>query len=467
MWRSGTQKYAYALTKQLVLSDGDFLQDPVHMKISSNKLCSCACDSKVLVGGKFVKFSSSSSGVDYDDDSAAPDKLIEKVDTVNYVRYWTLDHYVTRIDDFHYNFMYDRNRAKWIQIIEIDVSRLKSTLEALDIWNNGDVMPIVCVQTRWQGEDATFINKNYRLDTKGNDNGTDIRYNYQENRKNFFKDKKKAEGSYVYPNDTSHPPVIDMGVRLINASELPERGLTFYCPYPLYIKGNFNSTSPKPALIVTDSITILPDTWQDWRSQMDPIKSHLWYDGSSYTDHPKLTDSISIYADIITGRTHPHFWIQDPDTVAIDPKPINQTQAPNPDLGIHDAFRTLCDLDKPINLYGSLMLPYFCQEQWEPPINFCKVRNEHPTNPSILFNPLDPINYAPPDINLNKRTFGIPAAMPFYYRINRGRKTHCIGSIIYEGLISELYNKNWAEEANTFSDYHSALPNYLKYEVDP
>ena len=331
--------------------------------------------------------------------------------------------------------------------MDIDVSELTTALNALPIWTDGTVMPIVVVNTYWQGSDATRANKNYRY------GGKDIRYNYATNRTSFF--TSYANGSYVYSNDGK--PVIDIGVRLINAETLPTKGLTFYCPYPLYIKGNFNTNSPKPALIITDSITLLHEHWQDWRSQMDPIISHLWYgptEGDSvctYRSHPYIKGT-TIYADIITGRTHPHFYIQSTDIT----NGINQTKNPNPDFGIHDAFRSLCDFNERIDFHGSLMLPYFCQEQWEPPIDFCKTTG------------VDPINYAYPNLIMNKRAdVGIPAAMPFYYRINRGRKTHTIGKEMQDSICGQVYNKDWSKQNFNFSTYHTALPNFLQYETAP
>ena len=131
-------------------------------------------------------------------------------------------------------------------------------------------------------------------------------------------------------------------------------------------------------------------------------------------------------------------------------------------MGFHDAIRSLSDLGDRIYIYGSIMLPYFCQEQWEPPIDFCKTSC------------VNPINYAYPMMWFPGRgNVGIPAGMPFYYRINRGRKTHCIGDAAYNAIIGDegkvLYKKNWNSKGAgfTFSDYHNALPNYLKYEVAP
>ena len=552
-----------------------------------------------------VKIKSTFSPTGHGDDNCPPDRIVDKG------TYWYLDNYVTRITGEHYNFMYDRNRAKWIQMIDIDVGALTTFLNENETWNQDYMQPIVSICSDWQGAEATNTNKNYRLD-----DGTDIRYTYSSNRSTFF--SNYADGSYVYPDNISHPPVIDIGVRLVNAKTLPNKGLTICCPYPLYIKGGFNITqldrvptsgeipisipvsgevqgtasitmtiilgrdstasglpvsgtvsgtltgtvsiangivsgeisgtisgevsgtvsqngttisasgimsgmisktlsgtvgemaslsipvsvsgenmsgtvtgypvsvsvkkvegtasgtvsgtlalptikSQPPALIIADSITFLPAEWQDWRSQMDPINSHLWYNGSSYVQHI-MFGAPTIYADIITGRTHPYFYIKNTD-ISTDTE-NGQTQTPNPDFGIHDAFRSLCDLKNPINLYGSLMLPYFSQEQWEPPIDFCKTASAGGRDPQI---------YAYPPLQIYARNnAGIPAAMPFYYRINRGRKTHCIGDSAYSALNgTTLYTYDliethgWYSDTKGFTDYHDALPNYLKYEVDP
>lgn len=419
----------------------------MYMDISSNKSAFHSIQTQAASGlsiDSIAKKKSNFSPSGHGDDNCPPDKIVDNG------TYWGLSNYITRITGDHYNFIYDRNRAKWIQLVDVDIGALTTALNADETWNSNSVMPIIAVNTWWQGKDASRANKNYQYD------GKDIRHNYSTNRENFFTNYR--DGSYIYPDNL--PPVIDIGVRLINATTLPEKGLTFYCPYPLYIKGDFNTNVPKPALLITDSLTLLPTNWQDWRSQMDPILSHLWYNGSSYTAHP-FTHGTTIYADIITGRTHPHFYIQTADVTGIGTpnsyNTIKQNEKPNPDLGIHDAFRSLCDFSDRVNFHGSLMLPYFCQEQWEPPINFCKTTTEY----------RDPSIHSHPNLNMSPRVnAGIPAAMPFYYRINRGRKTHCIGDAAYNALSGDtLYNKDWF--SGSFSDYHAALPNYLKYEVAP
>ena len=562
-----TPTIAYYFGSDELPKDNDILKHNMYIDICNNNFVSYSTNDQVntknIENNSIAKLKSTFSPTSSEDDNCPPNKLVDAGS------YWTLDNYVARITGEHYNFMYDRNRAKWIQMIDIDVGALT---EFLNKDENASIPPVVVVNTHWKGECDRLPNKNYRIVNKKN--LEDIRYNYSTNRTNFF--SKHTDGSYLYPKhdeDNNYPPVIDIGVRLINAQALPDRGLTFCCPYPLYIKGDFNTkgigttylpsvtTSGKiqkdnfgikkfeisylpsrrtpmlitkegtvsgtipvhvvaydmlsrpapgwgdipvtgtvdsqgnlmvsgsgnvdityyyivsgkqqelpagtisvtvsgtkiisnitktrpPALIIADSITLLPDNWQDWRSQMDPINSHLWYDGTEYT-----ANGPTIYADIITGRTHPHFWIQGPDE--------KDGTTPNPDLGIHDAFRTLCEFQTPIQLHGSLMLPYFCQEQWEPPINFC------PTTPKNR----KPSIYGYPPLTMHPREdAGIPMGMPFYYRINRGRKTHYLGNKAYDLLSGdELYGKDWSAGTNntTFSIYHEALPNYLQYEVKP
>ena len=435
----GTECYSFDYKDS---PDGDITNDNMYIDIRNNKSAfhkvNAEQDINITSIASCAELKSTFSPTSSADDNCPPNKLIDAGS------FWTLDNYITRITGDHYNFLYDRNRAKWIQLVDIDVGKLSKVIDENSVPN------ILIVNTWWQSYDAYLANKNYLY------NGKDIRYNYSANREDFF--SKYSNGSYVYPNDA--PPVIDIGVRLINATKLPKKGLTIYCPYPLYIKGDFNTNNTKPALIVTDSITVLPDGWQDWRSQTDPINSHLWYGKNQtqtseigYGEHRRI-EGTTIYADIITGRTHPHFWIKNADITNFS----TQNQPPNPDLGIHDAFRSLSDLNSSIKLHGSLMLPYYCQEQWEPPIDFCKTITNR--NPNI---------YAYPNIDFSPRAnVGIPNAMPFYYRINRGRKTHYIGKKAYEVLSGEnLYNKDWFSTSFSFSDYHAALPNYLKYEVAP
>ena len=439
-----TTNYYYANSQSPTLC---ISKNNMTMFITNNKLAhrtlTCNTHKNEIPYSNFLKLKSTFSPSGYSDDSCPPDKLVDNG------THWTVDNYITRITSGeHYNFMYDRNRSKWIQMVDIDVGALKTALEANDTWQGSTVEPVVVIDGHWQGKCAQENGRNYLRD------GIDIRHFYREKRKIFFTfyAEKDAAGAEVppYENDASHPPVIDIGVRLSNATTLPDKGLTLYCPYPLYIKGNFNTNNPKPALIVTDSLTLLPNMWQDWRSQMDPQLTYLNYHTTNkvYMNCPNNIYGPTIYADIITGRTHPHFWIMDADTKSKQ----DQSKDPVPDMGFYDGLRWLCGMYQPAHLYGSLMLPYFCQEQWEPPINFARFGGSDPGIYSHIYLTMHP-----------RENVGIPAGMPFYYRINRGRKTHCLGDTAYNTLIGNtLYNKDWHDTNNTFANYQTALPNYLK-----
>jgi len=352
----------------------------------------------------------------YNDDSCPPHKLVDKGN------HWELDDYITRVKMGEtYQFMYDKNRSKWIQIVDIDINKLSSEIN----WNEAN--HILKINTFWIGH-GNNANRNYK--NYASDNNNDIRLDYINNRKRFF-DTYTQEGSYNYGKD----PVIDIGVRLINAGTLPLGGLTIVCPFPLYIKGNFNTNSPKPALIVTDSLTVLSNEWKDWKSVFDYKDSYLFSNNGKTTISGR--NPPEIYANIITGRAHPKYWLND---IGL-----------NPDNGFHDAIRTLEDMSSPLKLHGSLMLPYYCQQQWEPPINFCH-KSRSPTG------------YGPVNLFLENDTIKPTPGMPFYNKVNRGRKTQVIGHIAYSIL------QNIARDikvSNSFSTYHNYLPNYLKYEEAP
>jgi hypothetical protein len=68
---------------------------------------------------------------------------------------------------------------------------------------------------------------------------------------------------YAYREDsTSSAP---NGIRLKNASTL-KAGLTVVSPDPVYTMGNYNSTSKKPASIITDAMNILSNAWNDTKT---------------------------------------------------------------------------------------------------------------------------------------------------------------------------------------------------------
>ncbi len=61
---------------------------------------------------------------------------------------------------------------------------------------------------------------------------------------------------------------IDPAVRVINGAELPNR-LTVASEWPLYVLGDYNSVSKKPAALATDGITILSNDWLDSDNRPD------------------------------------------------------------------------------------------------------------------------------------------------------------------------------------------------------
>jgi hypothetical protein len=75
-------------------------------------------------------------------------------------------------------------------------------------------------------------------------------------------------GIMYVTHNTGDRPVI----RLTNATTLPAGGLTIVTDEPLYVKGNFNTTSKKGAAIMCDAITLLSPNWNDANSA-SPIAS--------------------------------------------------------------------------------------------------------------------------------------------------------------------------------------------------
>lgn len=381
--------------------------------------------------------------VGYDDPSSPPHKLVD------HGTYWTLDSTKLRLHTSEpgYQFIYDRNRAKWIQLMDIDIGILKTAVEnktgIFSTWDS-NLNRTIKINCYWQGH-VRNANCNYNSYDSDQNNPEDIRLNYVTKRKRFL--ETYTNGSYLYPS--SFNPVIDVGVRLINAKELPAGGMTLICPYPLYIKGDFNTKNTQfKTCIITDSLTLLSEDWQDWRSAMDFGTSYLYSSDGKSCD-PDITPP-TIYAHVITGRTHPNYWLNDDKIV--------------PDFGVHDAFRTLEDFSKPLKFYGSLLLPYYCQRQWEPPIDF----GHSSRNPHWFA-------YVPFYLGGKGeewRKMRTAPGMPTYLKINRGRKTQAIGSMVYGALLNNVREGkvNSAQKnatGYTFFDYHNSLPNFLKYPQDP
>ena len=384
-------------------------------KIENGKLC-CHTKSKdpTYTGEVYYNTTYNITPTSSTDINFGPHKLVESTENYNH---WEPDATATPVvpDSNTPIFMYDRNRAKWIQIIDIDVAKLCNiSSDNWKIYNH-----TLAVNTYWVG--ANLGPRNYTVGTN------DIRKNYITNRTN--------ETSFT-PKNTN---VIDIGVRLINASKIPTGGLTIWCPYPLYIKGDFNTTDTQPAFIVTDSLTVLTNSWADWRSMVDPYDSYFNNMTGLYSYRSQTPPTIK--AHVMTGRTHPNYWL------------TSDKSKISPDGGHREAIRTLEPMNDVIPLYGSLLLPYYCKEQWEPPINFQK---------------WETAGFYPCCLELHSLDTKIPAGMTFYHKVNRGRKTQAIGPTTYSILEgSTLWSKDWSNISNVFSSYHNALPNYLKYETAP
>ena len=177
---------------------------------------------------------------------------------------------------------------------------------------------------------------------------------------------------------------------------------------------------------------------------MDLGNSYL-YPLNNETQTPNVTSPPTIYAHIITGRTHPNYWLND--------------DGMHPDFGIHDAFRTLEDISTPIKFYGSLLLPYYCQRQWEPPIDFCQSARI----PNWFA-------YAPIYLGAEGKEWAkmrTAPGMPTYLKVGRGRKTQAIGSKVYDTLVNDVRGHATDAANYTFSTYHTSLPNFLKYPKAP
>lgn len=432
--------YYFTLSDNPSSSSPNIESTSIYQCIKNNRLAYGTISSTLINGlDSIFKLKSALTPSSYSDKTCPPHKIIDCTD------HWKEAANQTRVKiDAAYQFMYDRNRAKWIQIIDFDVGALKNAIGSTIATSDWNAMNhTVIFNVDWAGRNENAC-RNYTYPTY------DIRYKYISNRANFFNTYTNAL-SYTYPSSS---PVIDIGIRIINAKEVPVGGLTIFCPYPLYLQGDFNTTNTKPkACIITDSLTVLSDkdnnsvdkSWVDWRSQMDWQNSYLIGGDKNNTGKTGRMPP-TIYAHIITGRTHPNFWLTDDKKVL------------NPDLGIHDAIRTLEDFDRPIKIYGSILLPFYCQQQWEPPINFCCYART-------------PVSYAPINWYLGSgsqwKTMRTAPGMPFYHRINRGRKTQAIGETTYGVLVgATLYGKDW-DSNDSFANYHKALPNYLKYKVAP
>jgi hypothetical protein len=78
---------------------------------------------------------------------------------------------------------------------------------------------------------------------------------------------KSPGNGILYVSDHRSNSSIQDAVRLVNGKELPTRGLTVATDNPLYIWGDYNTISKKPASAACDAVNILSNNWKDENSQ--------------------------------------------------------------------------------------------------------------------------------------------------------------------------------------------------------
>ena len=70
------------------------------------------------------------------------------------------------------------------------------------------------------------------------------------------------------------PATQQPGVRLKRGSEISRAaGLTVVSEVPVYIQGNYNTTSKKPAAVIADAVNILSNAWSDTNSTVNNVNS--------------------------------------------------------------------------------------------------------------------------------------------------------------------------------------------------
>lgn len=82
-------------------------------------------------------------------------------------------------------------------------------------------------------------------------------------------DKSKITGwnGVVYVSDTSADASAKRGVRVKNGATLPTGGLTLVSDNPVYIQGDYNtSTTRQPSAVIGDAVMILSNAWNDANS---------------------------------------------------------------------------------------------------------------------------------------------------------------------------------------------------------
>ena len=88
-----------------------------------------------------------------------------------------------------------------------------------------------------------------------------------------------ADGIVVYVNNVNNRTgtAKNQAVRLLNGTNLPDTGLTFATPDPMYVKGDYNTTTRSdgtysPSMLAADAITMQSNNWNDSNSTKDISK---------------------------------------------------------------------------------------------------------------------------------------------------------------------------------------------------
>ena len=102
-----------------------------------------------------------------------------------------------------------------------------------------------------------------------------------------------ANGVVIYTSDRRNTgsATLQDAVRLVNGHTLPVKGLTLASENPVYVKGDFNTNTKKPAGIVGDAFNIQSNAWLDANSTNTNLSN-------------KNASATSVNAAVITGNTN-------------------------------------------------------------------------------------------------------------------------------------------------------------------
>jgi hypothetical protein len=157
--------------------------------------------------------------------------------------------------------LYDTREGAVVKVTDVDVSKIVSAISSLSDWTG--LLYIA-------DSNAATYNTNRTVKTAGN------------------------SVSATVPGTTTTQSTTKRAFRLINGSQLPAGGLTIVSENPVYIKGDYNTSSngsapPSnsgiytdpdagsytrvPAAIIADAITVLSANWDDSKSVLNPASA--------------------------------------------------------------------------------------------------------------------------------------------------------------------------------------------------